>query len=136
RKPLFDSLSPAELETLKLIFLRDMPQFDDRNSVLLITQPLYEDGIVLSETEQMEIYQKLAAKYTEGYSLVIKPHPRDKADYSAAFPKAVIIDSNMPLEIIALIHKPEFRCVISLNSSSERVIKADSYVNAASKTTG
>lgn len=133
RKPLFDSLTTTELEKLGRIFLRDIPVFCDRNSILLITQPLFEDGCLTSATEQITIYKKLVAKHSEGYSLVIKPHPRDNANYYAAFPRAVILDKNMPLEIIALISKPHFAKIISAGSTCLKVITADEYITTEIK---
>lgn len=128
RKPMFDGLTAPEIQQLKNIFLRDIPDFDDRNSTLLLTQPLFEDGTVSSEKEQIAIYQRLAARYTGGHRLVIKPHPRDNADYAGVFPGAVILDKNMPLEIAALVLKPHFARVIAVSSSCLKSVEADEYI--------
>lgn len=131
RKPLFDSITNSELQLLKRIFMNDIPDFDDRKSALLITQPLSEDCVVSSEEKQIEVFKHLVKKYSEGLSLVIKPHPRDNADYYSAFPDAIILNKNMPIEIIALTQKLNFRCVISLSSTSYKSIKADYYYSEA-----
>lgn len=129
RKPMLDSLSPDELEKLKKIFLKEIPDIDYSRSVLLITQPLFEDGIVLTEEDQLRVYQKIIYKYSKGYSLVVKPHPRDNADYSCLSHDVVILDKNMPLEIIVLILNPHFAKVVSISSSCLHSIGADEYIN-------
>ena len=128
RKPMFDSLSVTELQTLKLIFMKDIPKFDDRKSVLLITQPLFVDGIVSSESEQIQFYRSLLQQYANGYDLIIKPHPRDNVDYSTVFPQAVVLNKNMPLEIIALIEKPHFAKILSAGSTCTNIVAADEYI--------
>lgn len=128
RKPMFDRLTALDLDKLKFIFFKDIPEFDYRNSVLLITQPLFEDGIVIGDDEQIVIYKRLAAKYSRGYSLVIKPHPRDTVDYSVVFPNAVILNKNMPLEIVGLIEKPHFARVVSFGSSCQMTVDANEFI--------
>lgn len=125
RKPMFDSLTKSELEILEQIFLRDIPVFDDRNSALMITQPLFEDGIVSSESEQIEIFRKLAEKHCGGYTLVIKPHPRDNTDYHAVFPDSIIINKNMPLEVIFMVRQYHFKRAALLDITCARGIQAD-----------
>lgn len=128
RKPMFDRLADSDIMKLKNIFMKDIPKLDDRNSMLLLTQPLYVDKMVGDEARQAEIYKKLARKHIGDLKLVIKPHPRDNADYTTLFPNAMILDKNMPLEIVAMIENPHFSKVVSLGSTCTNVIYADQYV--------
>lgn len=128
RKHMFEELLRSELETLSSIFLREIPGFNDRNSVLLLTQPLFEDGIVISEKVQISIFKKLAEKYADGYLLVIKPHPRDRVDYCPIFPQAIVINKDMPLEIIFLVKNCSFRSAVLLDTTTVREIRADNII--------
>lgn len=69
RKPMFDKLNEADMITLKNIFMKDIPEFDDRNSVLLITQPPYVYRMVDNEANQAEIYLRLAKKHISDLTL-------------------------------------------------------------------
>lgn len=129
RKPMFDKLSDIDIITLKNIFMKDIPEFDDKSSMLLLTQPFYADRVVDNEAKQAEIYQKLVTKYIGDLKLVIKPHPRDSLDYTSLFSKATILDKNMPLEIVAMILNPHFAKVVSLGSTCTNAIQADEYVS-------
>lgn len=137
------------------IFDGEFPPFDPKQpKALLLTQPIWEDGFVQSEAEQIEAYSNLICKYLAGTAgeslqasdgmpatgllpqpttaweshpahvgmtadsvardsgfihpcwrdagiqLYIKPHPRDAADYRAAFPDAVILKRGMPAELL------------------------------------
>lgn len=129
RKPMFDKLNESDVITLKNIFMKDIPEFDDRNSMLLITQPLNVDRMVDNEANQAEIYLRLAKKHIGDLKLVVKPHPRDSVNYTNLFPDATILDKNMPLEIVAMIEDPHFAKVVSLGSTCTNAIQADEYVS-------
>ncbi len=128
RKPMFDKLSDTDIKTLKNIFLKDIPELDDRNSMLLLTQPLYVDRILDDEAKQIEIYLKLAKKHIGNLKLVVKPHPRDSVDYTDLFSHATMLDKNMPLEIVAMIEDPHFAKVVSLGSTCTNAVRADEYI--------
>ncbi len=121
RKPMFDALTEADKKVLCDVFMKDIPPIEPEKSVLLLTQPLYIDGTVSSEEEQIEIYKRLVAENITDEKLVIKPHPRDLTDYSAAFPEAVILDKNMPVEVMDLLLSISFK--ISLVSEFSSVVK-------------
>lgn len=131
RKAMFDGLSENHIRALKKIFLKDIPPIDYEKSILLLTRPLYIDGILDSEEKQIELYKEIVKKEVDNELLVIKPHPRDMTDYSKDFPNSVILDKNMPVEIIELSRINFFLKVISYNSTSLKFIKAREYINAA-----
>ncbi|OOF36525.1 glycosyltransferase family 52 [Rodentibacter heidelbergensis] len=67
-------------------------------STVLFTQPLSEDNI-LSESEKISLYKDIISKY-EPSKLVIKPHPREKTDYSKYFPEITVFNETYPSEIL------------------------------------
>lgn len=123
RKPMFDALSENDKKILCDIFMKDIPLINPENSTLLLTQPLLGDGIVGSEEEQIKIYKELVSENIKTKTLVIKPHPRDSADYSPVFPSAVILDKDMPVEVMLFSLKGEFADVLSINSTSKEWVK-------------
>ncbi|MBQ4165001.1 MAG: hypothetical protein IJD85_01605 [Oscillospiraceae bacterium] len=128
RKPMFDKLSDSDIVKLKNIFMKDIPELDSNNSMLLLTQPLYVDRIVEDEAKQAEIYRRLAEKHIGDLKLVVKPHPRDSVDYTGLFPDATLLDKDMPLEIVAMIIAPHFAKIVSLGSTCTNAIRADEYI--------
>lgn len=69
-------------------------------SIMLFTQPMSEDGI-LSEDRKIELYSKVLEKYPEK-SIIIKPHPREKTDYSKYFPQCYVMKEKYPVELLAV----------------------------------
>lgn len=128
RKEMFDRLTPEDIDLLKNIFMKKIPEIDPEGSALLLTQPLFVDGVVRSEKDQLSYYRKLVDNNLSSERLIIKPHPRDLTDYSEAFPEAVILDKNMPVEILELTQNTGYRKLLSINSTSARFIKAQKYI--------
>ena len=118
RKLMFDALTEADKKVLRNVFMKAIPPIEPEKSVLLLTQPLYIDGTVSSEEEQIEIYKRLVAENITDEKLVIKPHPRDLTDYSEAFPEAVIFDKNMPVEVVGMNILSSFFNVIAVDSTA------------------
>lgn len=124
RGDLFGSLTGADREKLRRIFMQDLPYLADGAAVML-TQPLYADGLVPSLDMQISVYKALAEKYIPvGSPLVIKPHPRDDADYSSAFPGSSIMPKNMPVEILELCGGGSFSAAFTISSSSISMVDA------------
>lgn len=84
-------------------------------SFLLITQPLSEDEI-LSEEEKIDIYRNIT-KNIDLSELVIKVHPREKTEYKKLFPKALILDTPFPSQILKLVNI-SFSKIITLYSTA------------------
>lgn len=85
------------------------------NNVLLLTQPLSEDGYI-SECDKIEIYRKLISKYSKD-KIVLKRHPRELTDYEHYFPDVSVFPSSAPIEIIQCIGG-KFNKVVTLFSSA------------------
>lgn len=73
----------------------------NENTVMLFTQPLSEDNVI-SEKEKIELYSKILKKY-ENQSVIIKPHPREKTDYSIYFSNCYVMKEKYPVEILELV---------------------------------
>lgn len=123
RKELFGKLSDDQRKLVYQIFAGDnVIRNDSRESVLLCTQPLFKAGHVDSYDKQKKVFESIVKEYTDkGYQVVIKPHPRDEADYSAIAEKYHCgqIDKNLPSEILD--YNPEakqYYAAISITSTS------------------
>lgn len=90
---------------------------NEKEKILLITQPLSEDNII-SEEEKIDIYSNLL-KERDIKKIYIKPHPREKTDYTKVFQniEVVIIEKEFPIEIFILLNM-EFKKVITLFSTA------------------
>lgn len=73
----------------------------NENTVMLFTQPLSEDGVI-SENEKIELYSKILEKYNNQF-VIIKPHPREKTDYSIYFSNCYVMKEKYPVEILELV---------------------------------
>ena len=86
--------------------------------VLLITQPLSEDGII-TERRKINIYRNCLKDF-KGYKIFIKPHPRETTKYSSNIldvSDLSIINSNFPIELMDN-YVDEIKIGITINSSS------------------
>lgn len=55
----------------------------EKKQMILFTQPLFKDGFVKSEMEQLIVYKNIINEYYEkNFQVTIKPHPRDNIEYS------------------------------------------------------
>lgn len=90
---------------------------NEKDKVLLITQPLSEDNI-LSEEDKINIYNNIL-KERNIKKVYIKSHPREKTDYSKVLKdiEVVIIEKEFPIEIFMLLNM-KFKKVITLFSTA------------------
>ena len=99
------------------------------NCTLIITQPLFDDNLMSSPQNQIEMYQFIIDNYTNGEKIVIKTHPRETVDYKNQFPKAVIITELFPIEIITFLDTIKIKKIITVSSTSINAFKnADEIV--------
>ena len=132
RKELFSRLTESDAEVLKRVFSRDVPEIDPTRTVLMITQPFCVDDPTISPDEQISLYRLLAGEELEnGDALVIKPHPRDIIDYSAVFPHAVILNKNIPAEMLVYYNiGSDIKKMIGFNSTALNTLRAKQYRRA------
>ena len=119
--------------------LLDFYKFDtDKNlsqvkdAVLLVTQPLAEDGII-TEDEKWALYREIVETYKGDGELYIKAHPRELTDYRLVFPECKVIQNSFPAELFSLsglvFNKALtlFSTAIHLIPSNEKVILGLNY---------
>lgn len=70
-------------------------------SIILFTQPLSEDNIIMEE-EKIKLYSKIIKKYPKE-RLVIKTHPRERTNYKDIFKEYLVLDNPFPFEILNLL---------------------------------
>lgn len=104
---LWEDKSDEEKKEILKIFNIDMEklsEFDD-DCVLLLTQPLSEDNKNenknISYEEEISIYNNIIEKFS-GMKIILKPHPREKKNYSKIFPDIEIMDRSFPIELLHL----------------------------------
>ena len=73
----------------------------NKDTIMLFTQPLSEDSLI-TENVKLELYSKILRKY-ENQSVIIKPHPREKTDYSIYFSNCYVMKEKYPVEILELV---------------------------------
>lgn len=95
-----DEKTPQQLAYLAQVF--NMPQEDldllKTRRVVLMTQPMSEDGI-MSEEEKLYIYQNILTLYKPD-EVVIKGHPREKTCYTDHFKNVPQIKNGIPMELL------------------------------------
>lgn len=118
RKELFESMSKERKEMILRVFGVEKLETVKRRSTLILTQPLFIDGIMKNEDNQFNFYRKISDKYkSEGYEVYIKPHPRDNICYKN-IQGIKLIDASVPIELIELVSKVEFEKIITHSSTS------------------
>ncbi|MCF7884854.1 MAG: glycosyltransferase family 52 protein [Candidatus Marinimicrobia bacterium] len=89
-----------------------------KNSALLITQPFSED-LVISEEKKLDIYEEIVDQLSQQFAIYIKPHPREKTDYSFFNSRVEqVFDNIFPIEIINYMQNIHFKIAVTLSSSA------------------
>ncbi|MCI6272312.1 MAG: glycosyltransferase family 52 protein [Erysipelotrichaceae bacterium] len=89
----------------------------EENSILILTQPLFKDGLVESEDEQFAIYNDVCNTYKNNFKIYIKVHPRDNVDY-LKISDVKILDRKFPIEILSFSSNLKFKKGITYSSSA------------------
>lgn len=111
RKEIMESVDPrmlwSEASIKKKASIMQIFNVDDdslkmlqNKSIILLTQQFSTDEII-SELEQVEIYQDLIKGFPYD-QILIKPHPRDKVAYERFFPGIAIFRSPIPMQLLSL----------------------------------
>ncbi|MBY5033786.1 glycosyltransferase family 52 protein [Streptococcus gallolyticus] len=127
RKDMFNSISPKLKEVLIDIYGLEK-LLVDKNSVLILTQPLAHDRQYRTETEsfqtdkeQFDFYKELVEKYQQkGATVYLKVHPRDKVDYSTL--TAVRLLPNIPMELLDMMCDTPFKIGVTHSSSAIKML--------------
>lgn len=97
------NLSPSDVEQMT------------KRPVILLTQALSEDGI-MDENEKIELYRKMIEPYGVE-NVLIKPHPREKTNYTKAIPEAMTMEKVVPFQLFSLIGV-KFKTAVTVCSGS------------------
>lgn len=96
---------------------------------IILTAPLFMDGLVHSETEQIRVYKNLIKREIGTYNnVLIKPHPRDEIDYKKAIPEAMVVESCMSAEVFNLASGMDLKGVYGIRTTT-----VDAFTNAKQK---
>lgn len=89
----------------------------DEKTLLLLTEPFAVTGRLPDETSQERLYKDIVREYGQGKRLIIKAHPRDVMDYKKVFPEALVIEKNLPMEILNFDNRVFFDTAVTVTSS-------------------
>lgn len=87
------------------------------NAMILLTQH-FANLRTLTYEEQMLIYQIFIDYFTNGYDVVLKPHPDDLMYYPLLFPELTIIKEKFPAEFLPFMFENKPRAVATVSSTS------------------
>ena len=82
---------------------------------ILLTQPFSETELI-TEDEKIEMYKQILSKIGHN-DIIIKPHPREKTNYSKYFPNYVILNTKAPMQLLTL-NGIKFESAYSINSTA------------------
>jgi hypothetical protein len=88
-----------------------------KKRVLLLTQPLSEDGLI-DEEEKINLYEEVIRNYHNKYKIFLKPHPRENTIYENYFSKVITLPQSFPIELLKFDKSILFDLGISYSSSS------------------
>lgn len=125
REKLINSLSSNSKKNIYTFFYGDLiKSIDNLKNVLILTQPLFKDQLLLSEVQQISLYREIVEDYSDkGYEIYIKPHPRDETDYTLIISRNKVINKNVPIEVMNFNPNFSINTVISVTSTAIDGIK-------------
>lgn len=98
----------------------------NKKNALVLTQRFSTYGM-LNQEECILMYALLCDFFAKDCKIYLKPHPADKCKYDEVFREQVVLEKEMPSELIRFIIKKNFDVGISTYSSSINSLK--NYIN-------
>ena len=86
-------------------------------SILILTEPFFVTGRLPDEESQVELYKELISRFAQNGNVIIKAHPRDNLDYQKYFPEVVVLEKNMPMEVLNFNSDITFDTAVTVSSS-------------------
>lgn len=124
---LLDKLTEEQLKKVLDIFeLRKYNIDYEKNNALVLTQRFTTYGMLEPESCIL-MYSLLCDFFAKDCKIFLKPHPADKCEYYKVFDKHIILEKEMPSELIRFVIKKNFDIGISTYSSSIYSLKK--YIN-------
>ncbi len=115
--------------TKEVLDVFDLKSLDimEGNGLLLLTQPLSEDGVI-DEDSKINIYSALIEQYNLSHlNLFIKPHPREITAYIDFFPNATVLERDIPFELVSdFFHTIQLLLLYSLLLYIIRILREES----------
>ncbi|MBO5564677.1 MAG: lipooligosaccharide sialyltransferase [Lachnospiraceae bacterium] len=121
RRELTDALTEEEKEKLLTLFLADkeklyrqLEEGKDRKRVLILSEPLCDLAT------RKKLFRDIIDRYAKDENdpekplIMIKQHPRDKADYTEDFADCILLDAGFPMEILNFVKDLVIDKVISV----------------------
>jgi len=128
KKDIYNRLTKYEKQLIYNIFSPAINLSIRPKSVLVLTQPLYEDNIVNSYEKQIEIYKNIISIYQNEYNIDLKPHPRDNCDYSK-IGNIKILPKNFPFEIMILDNNYNYEYYLTINSTALNLLPREKVIS-------
>jgi Alpha-2,8-polysialyltransferase (POLYST) len=127
---LFRNLNQTEKESIINIFLSkeevsNLLELNTKDSVIVLTQPLSEDGFV-TEEEKLKLYRNIVDLHSQKYTVLIKKHPRERTNYG--FENIIELNGSFPSEIFTMLGI-KFKKAIGICTSAVTYIDADERIN-------
>lgn len=124
RAPLQERLTEQEKKLLLQVFNAPKLDMDCSNTALVLTEPLFQDKVCASKEEQLDIYREMiSALKAKGYKVMIKPHPRDKVDYSELGEE--MFKKEFPLEVMQFFPELRFAAAATVKSTAVNAVSAE-----------
>ena len=123
-KKMEQELNVNDLEKIVSIFMGGVEiDVEGKKKLLLITQPLSEDGH-MNELQKIKLYNTILRPYANDYTVFVKGHPRELTDYRGKLNyDFTMIPQGFPLEMFDLLKGIHFEVGLTVSSSSLANIK-------------
>ncbi|MGN7385515.1 polysialyltransferase family glycosyltransferase [Sporosarcina sp. SAFN-015] len=120
KKEMFSKLTEEQKKQIYMIFTMDDDEESSLHgdSVLILSQPLFEDGIVQTKEIQRKVYQDIIDAYCDDLNIFIKPHPRDNFNYRDNFINVRVMNKDLPSEILNFNPNIKYKKAITVTSTS------------------
>lgn len=117
-KEMVSKLTNQDRERILKIFMSGIEiNIDEKKKLLLITQPLEESW--MTEEKKIILYNQILSRYSNEYTVFIKPHPRENTDYNGKLDcPIIIIPGDFPLEMLDLLQGIYFDLGITICSTA------------------
>ena len=130
RKKLFDGIRDEDRHYLLDMFMDEPEELlrqiesapQDKRKVMILSDPVCD-----LDTRQ-QIMRDIIDEYAKDALVFIKPHPRDKVDYSNAFKDCIIIKGRFPMEILNEIPQFKMDTVVSILTVVDAIEFAETKV--------
>jgi len=123
KERLFTSISAEVFNDMYMLFSygASLPCLSQCNNILILTQPLWEEGLLPDKESQLKLYGNMAKNYYEqGHSVFLKPHPRDTVDYIGLSNIERVMSAHIPIELLFLTGQARFKEIATVFSSAAK----------------